>query len=260
VRADAGIVTESTNFEVKVACRGSLIPTITVTGRSGHAGCPQPHWSEGGAVNAIEKAWLVADAMRRLEADWRQRRNDHAPYLSPGDIVQTRIGGGEWMVSYPATCHLEYHIAYLPSQADERGWGGQVRAEVADWVARAARADPWLAEHPPTITWAPEVPAAAVSPAEPIVPVMLAATAAAGRPSRVWGMDGWFDGATFTLGGTPTIGFGPGNGSLLAHMVNECVPVDDLVVAAQALALAALRFCGPASYPGSEPALAGSHA
>jgi acetylornithine deacetylase len=149
------------------------------------------------------------------------------------------------MVSFPAACRVEYHIAYLPRQASADGWGGRVRDEVADWVLRAAQADPWLAENPPTIAWAPEVPAAAISPDEPIVPIMLAATAAAGRPSRMWGMDGWYDGATFTLGGTPTIGFGPGNGSDLAHVVDEHIPVADLVAAAQALAVTALRFRGP---------------
>ena len=246
VRADAGIVTESTDFEVKIACLGSLIPTITVPGRPGHAGCPQPHWREGGAVNAIDKASLVSDAMRRLETDWRQRTDEHHPYLSPGEIVPVQISGGEWIVSYPASCRLVYHIAYLPGQADAAGWGGRVRDEVADWVMRAAGADPWLAENPPTIEWAPEVPAAAVAPDEPIVPIMLAATAAAGRPGRAWGMDGWHDGATFTLDGTPSIAFGPGNGSKLAHMVDEYTPVEDLIAAAQALALAAIRFCGAA--------------
>ena len=246
VSADAGIVTESTDFEVKIACRGSLMPTITVPGRTGHAGCPQPHWREGGAVNAIDKASVVSDAMRRLETDWRQRRNNRHPYLSPGDIVPTMVAGGEWMVSYPASCRLDYHIAYLPAQADASGWGGRVREEVVEWVMRATQADPWLAENPPTIDWAPEVPAAEVDPDEPIVSIMLAASAAAGRPGRMWGMDGWFDGATFTIGGTPTIGFGPGNGSDLAHVVDEHIPVGDLVIAAQALAVAALRFCGPA--------------
>ncbi len=246
VRADGGIVTESTDFEVQIACRGSLIPTITVPGRPGHAGCPQPHWRDGGAVNAIDKAGAIADAMRRLETDWRQRSTYHHPYLSPGDIVPVQIVGGEWMVSIPASCRLVYHIAYLPGQADASGWGGRVRDEVAEWVLRASQADPWLAENPPTIEWAPEVPATAVAPDEPIVPIVAAATAAAGRPGRVWGTDGWHDGATFTLGGTPTVAFGPGNGFTIAHIVNEYIPVDDLVAATQALALAALRFCGTA--------------
>ena len=37
VRADAGIVPEPTAFEVWIACRGSVYPTITVEGRPGHA-------------------------------------------------------------------------------------------------------------------------------------------------------------------------------------------------------------------------------
>ena len=246
VRADAGIVTESTGFQIAIACRGSLIPTITVLGRPGHAGCRQAHWREGGAVNAIDKASVVADALRRLETDWRQRGGEDVPYPSVGEIVPVQIAGGEWIVSYPASCRLVYHISYLPAQADAGGWGGRVREEIIDWVARACRADPWLAEHPPTIEWAPEVPASAVAPDEPIVPVVLAASAAVGRAGRRLEISGWCDAATFTLGGTPSIAFGPGNGSALAHVVDEYTPVDDLVAGAQALALAALRFCGAA--------------
>ncbi len=149
VRADAGIVTESSNFEVQIACRGSLMPTITVPGRPGHAGCPQPHWQEGGAVNAIDKAILIAEAIRRFSTDWRQHSSQNHPYLMPGEIVQTLISGGEWMVSYPAACRLDYHIAYLPSYADAEGWGSRVRDEVTDWITRTAKADPWLEQiHP----------------------------------------------------------------------------------------------------------------
>ncbi len=246
VRADAGIVTESTDFEVKIACRGSLIPTITVLGRPGHAGCPQPHWRAGGAVNAIDKASVVANALRRLESDWRQRTEHHHPSLWLGLMVRFLIWVGECISSTPPSRRLVYHIAYPPGQADADGWGRHVREEVADWVMRATQADPWLAETPPIIEWAPEVPAAAVAPDEPIVPIMLAASADVGRPGRAWGMDGWYDGATFTLGGTPSIAFGPGNGSKVAHIVDEYTSVDDLVAAAQALALAAVRFCGEA--------------
>ena len=72
MRADAGIVTEPTNFDVWISCRGTSYATVTVPGRPGHAEVFQPHWREGGAVNAIEKAQVVLDAMRRLREEWSQ--------------------------------------------------------------------------------------------------------------------------------------------------------------------------------------------
>jgi len=244
VRAEAALIPEPSGFGVWIACRGSLIPTITVTGRPGHAGFPQPHWQEGGAVNAIEKMGVIMDAMHRLQEEWRRRPDHRHPYLSPGDIVPVLIEGGEWMVSYPASCRLTYHLAYLPGHADEGGWGTSVEREITEWIERVSRTDSWLAEHPPTIEWGPDVPSAEISPDEPIVPVVLGAAADVGRVGSIAGMDNWHDGATFTrLGGTPSICFGPGD-SRLAHTIDECVPVDDLVACAQAIALAAVRFCG----------------
>lgn len=244
VRADAGVVPEASSFDVWVACRGSLIPTVTIPGRAGHAGIPHPHWREGGAVNAISKSTLVVDALRRLEEEWRTRPDHRHPHLSPGDIVPTLVSGGEWMVSYPASCRITYHVAYLPGHADEEGSGAPVAAEILEHVERAASTDSWLAANPPTIEWAPEVPAAEVSADEPIVQLLLASSDDVGRPSAVAGFDNWHDGATFTrFGRTPTVAFGPRT-IAVAHAVDEHVPVEDLVACSQALALTAMRFCG----------------
>ena len=247
VRADAGIVTEPSGFDVWVACRGSLIPTVSVPGRPGHAGMPQPDWREGGAVNAIEKATVVIAALGRLQDEWRARSDQQHPYLSPGDIVPVVIAGGEWIVSYPASCSVTYHVGYLPTHADAEGWGSAVASEISERVGEAAREDDWLAENRPTIEWAPEVPSAEVSSDEPVVSALLGASADVGRAGRVTGLDNWHDGATFTrFGGTPCVCFGPGAIGC-AHTVDESVPVDDLVACAQALAVAAMRFCGVAS-------------
>lgn len=246
VRADAGIVTEPSSFTVWVACRGSLIPTITVYGRPAHAGVPQPHWRHGGPVNAIEKAELVLDAMRRLQEDWRGRPDQQHPFLSPGDIVPVVIKGGEWIVTYPSSCNVTYHVGYLPAFADAEGWGTNVERELVEWVERATSADPWLAENPPTWAWAPEVPSSEVSPDEPVVDVLVSAGQDLGLPTRPRGMDNWHDGATFTrFGDTPCVCFGPEDLNI-AHTVDEFVPVEGLVRSAQALAVAALRFCGEA--------------
>ena len=247
VRADAGIVTEPSGFDVWTSCRGSLLPTIGVRGRPGHAGVGQPDWREGGAVNAIEKATLIIDAMGQLREEWRERPDHRHPHLSPGDIVPTLVSGGEWIVSYPAWCRIAYHVAYLPAHADEGGWGTGVEEEIVDCVQRAAAADPWLAENPPTIEWATDVPSSEVSEEEPIVQTILGTGVDIGRPRRISGMDSWHDGATFTrFGGTPCVCFGPRD-LAAAHTIDEYVVVADLVACAQELAVTALRFCGRAS-------------
>ena len=244
IRADAGIVPEPSGFDVWTSCRGSLMPTITVPGRPGHAGVGQPDWRQGGAVNAIEKAMLIIDALRRLREEWRERADHEHPHLSPGDIVPTIVSGGEWIVSYPASCRIAYHVAYLPAHADEGGWGTAVEEEIVEWVQRAASADPWLAEHPPAIEWATDVPSSEVSEGEPIVQAILKTGADIGRSRRISGMDSWHDGATFTrFGGTPCVCFGPRD-LQAAHTIDEYVVVDDLIECAQELAVAAIRFCG----------------
>ena len=244
VRADAGIVLEPSSHDVGIACRGSVIPTITVLGRPGHSGIPQPDWRDGGAVNAIEKAGLVLEAMRLLQEDWRSAPGQRHPLLSPGDIVPCVISGGEWAVSYPSSCSVTFHIGYLPAFADAEGWGSRIELEVAECVRRAAEADPWLAENPPTIEWAPEAPSAEVEAGAPIVTTLLGAARDTGLTTGVAGFDNWHDGTTFTrVGGTPCVAFGP-HGLDRAHTVDEFVPVDSLVACTQALAVAAIRFCG----------------
>ena len=244
VRADAGIVPEPTGFDVWVACRGTVYPTIRIEGRPGHAEVAQPHWREGGAVNAIEKAQIVIEAMGRLREEWRERAEHHHPHLSPPTVVPTVMHAGEWPVTYPASCEIVAGVCYLPVQADEHGFGTLVEREFEQWITAAANADPWLAEHPPTFEWATDVPPMEIDPSEPIVALMQQATAEIGAPGVLAGLDSWYDGATYTLSaGTPSIAYGP-RSIAWAHTIDEYVPVDDLVRCAQAIAVAAMRFCG----------------
>ncbi len=242
VRADGAIVPEPSGFDVWVACRGSLLPTIEIEGRAGHAGiAPRPP-EDGGPVNAIEKLGVILDAIRRLRERWANEPRH--PFLSPGDCVPTIVAGGEWLVSYPAACRLECHIEYLPGRADADGYGSLVAAEFEAFIREAAAIDPWLAEHPPRISWnVGGVPPAEVAVDDPVVVAALGATAAVGRPGRIAGLDNWHDGATLTVeAGIPAICLGPGD-IHLAHTATESVPVAELVACAQALAVTAMRFC-----------------
>ena len=76
VRADAGICAEPTDFDAWVTCRGTVCPIITVEGRAGHAEMPQPHWRQGGAVNAIEKSQIVLNAIGAMREEWRAARTN----------------------------------------------------------------------------------------------------------------------------------------------------------------------------------------
>ena len=246
VGADAGIVPEATGFEPWVACRGVLCQTITVPGRPGHAEMPQPGWREGGAVNAIEKAALVIDAVRSLRERWRSEASGR-PLLAPGDLVPTMIRAGEWWVNYPAACTLTVDITYLPEQGDAGGgWAAGLEREIEDWILERTGRDPWLAEHPPAFEWDSNLAPAEVSAEHPIAACALGAGERIGRSGRVAALQGWHDAATFTRFGTPTISYGPAglsnDGRTMAHAVDEYVPVDDLVACAKALALAALRW------------------
>lgn len=244
VRADAGLVPEPTGFDVWIAWRGALYPTITVPGRTGHAEIPAKPWQEGGAVNAIEKAAYVLDALRRLKQDWSLRPDHQHPYVSPGDIVPTIIKGGEWTVSYPSSCSVTFDITYLPGHADAEGWGTGIEDEIEQWVERAAKADPWLAEHPPQVEWSIDVPSAEVDESEPIVRLAVEVGRALGCKPALGGFDTWSDAAAFSnLGSTPSVNFGPRH-IQWAHSIDEYVPVEDLVTCTQAYAVAAMRFCG----------------
>jgi acetylornithine deacetylase len=252
LKADAGIVTEPTGFDVWIACRGSEYGVVSVPGRPGHAEVRQPSWRAGGAVNAIEKARVVLDAISELREEWASRDGLSHPVLSRPSLLPTMARSGEWPVTYPASCELTIAVMYVPAQADAEGWGSQVRSEVEQRIADAARGDDWLAEHPPLIKWWPNaVMPLEIPPDQPVVSQLLQAAADVGRPGKLGGLDSWYDGATLThLAGIPSVGFGPPGfdqeGVSVAHMIDEYVPVDGLVGCAQALAVAAMRFCGVA--------------
>jgi acetylornithine deacetylase len=250
LRADAGIVTEATGFDTWIACRGSEYGVIRVPGRPGHAEVQQPGWRDGGAVNAIEKATVVIDAIRSLRDEWRMRPGFDHPQLSRPSLLPTMVSAGEWPVTYPSSCELTIAVMYLPVQADTQGFGAEIRREVEEWIVRETARDDWLAAHPPVLEWWPNgVMPLEIAPSEPVVVAMQQASADIGRPGSLGGLDSWYDGATLThLAGIPSIGYGPpgfdSDGLSLAHMIDEYVPVDGLVECAQALAVAAMRFCG----------------
>jgi acetylornithine deacetylase len=259
--ADAAVVTEPTRLRVVPAQAGSLMFRLIVHGLSAH-GCVR---EEG--VNAVEKFVPLLVALRRLEAQrcgvagagspdaaaasgLRAPRaavagDPHSPLFSgyrlPWPIEVGIVRAGDWASSVPDTLVAEgrYGVAVGEDMAAAR------RAfEVA--IARAAAGDPWLAAHPPDVEWwggrfAPAVTADD----DPIVTTLVgAATDVTGSAPAVEGVTYGADMRLLVnVGRIPTVLFGPGD-VRVAHMPDEYVPVAELRVAAEALVLTAIRFCG----------------
>src|SRR5690606_34850768 len=152
--------------------------------------------------------------VRRLREDWEGDPERRHEVLAPSSIVPTLIRGGEWSVTYPASCTLTCDVMYVPRDA------GTIRDEVARAVAAAAATDSWLAAHPPEVRFGIEVEPMEVPPDHPFVGVLQDAASAVGRPGRLAGLDSWFDAASFTAAGTPSIGWGPPS---QAHVIDEHV-------------------------------------
>ena len=239
--ADAGIIPEPTGLDVWTASRGAALATVTVRGRSGHAGLARTGNDPAAAVNAIEVAAPVLSALHRLRNEWRSEDGRGHPLLGSRDIVPVSIEAGDWLVTHPSSCRVHCHVSFTPTQADERGLGDHVRRQVEQRVAEAARDDAWLSGHPPVVGWS-AVPTAEVPGGHPLVEVLRSAAADVGREGRLSSRTTWYDGVTFTRAGIPTVACGPGD-IAQAHSVDEFVPVDELVRAAQCMALAAVRFC-----------------
>ena len=92
-RAGAAIIPEPTDLNVAPLCRGIVWGRVTIPGRSSHIEMPQPHWQDGGAVDAIAlgRAFLDAiDDLNRRWADITEQASPIAPSPLPGPGLDAR--------------------------------------------------------------------------------------------------------------------------------------------------------------------------
>ena len=242
--ADAAIIPEPSNLNLWIATRGLLWARATVEGRSGHAEFKHPDWDKGGAVNAIEKACFVLQALRNLESDWSASPRKRHDLLSTPRIVPTIVRGGDFWATIPNRCEIEMDIQYLPNDRDERGFGGNVKREIEEHLTRSCQQDPWLCLHPPKIRWIIDLPPMEVEQSNPLVKSVLSVAEIAHVKTQVLGFDSWDDGAhLMSLAQVPSVSIGPGP-TEQAHVVDEFVTIDSLVGTAKILCLAILVWCG----------------
>jgi acetylornithine deacetylase len=229
LRADAAVCCEPTELNTLIACRGILLGRLDVRGRSAHAETIQPHHSEGGGVNAIDKLIDVLLAIRRMNDDWRTRPDKQHWLLSTPYVLTTVTGGGAFASNWPAAAWAILNCCYVPGEADAAGYGSRVMREIEACVDAAASGDSWLREHRPTIDWLCDFPPGEVDREHPLVRSISAIAQRQGAPdNHLIGFDTWADQVSLIReGGMPCVCFGPGSISR-AHAVDEFVPLEDL--------------------------------
>jgi acetylornithine deacetylase len=234
-RADAAIVPEPTDLNILLAVSGNLSGTITVFGRAGHADMMQPHWREGGAVNAITKASRIIQALEELRIEWREDPRKRHKYVPPDRITPTVISGGHWGVSYPEEVKIQFSANFIPGAEG-------LQKEIEERIRRVARADSWMSEHPPELQ-ADLMYAAEVDEREPIAQLAMEASADLGLESKFIGWGSLSDAIhLINYSKIPTISIGPSSKTI--HETDERVDLREIFETTRALALCIMRWCG----------------
>lgn len=235
--ADACVITEPTSGDLVVANAGALTFRLEVAGLATHGS------TRTSGVSALERFAVIHDALREFEAERNAERPElfsHLDLVAPLSIG--RVHAGDWASSVPDLLVAEGRYGVLPGETVHAA-----RLAFEAVVERACRADEWLRDHPARVSWVGGQFASGALPADhPLSATVGAAVVdAGGRAPRTRGAPYGSDLRLYTAAGVPTLQFGPGAVED-AHAADEHVARDDVVLAARALALAAVRVCGAA--------------
>ena len=234
-RGNAAIVCEPTRLNLIPAQAGALTFTVRVPGKSAHA-CVR---LEG--VSAIEKYLDIHRALIQLERE-RNSEVEH-PLLGklplPYPLSIGRVQAGNWSSSVPEELIFEGRIGVAMGEASDA-----VRRQFERTLLNLAEEDPWLRDHPLEIKWSGgQFESGEIPLDHPLVKLCQRCMV------DLTGHEPVLQGAPYgsdlrllvNFGAIPTVLFGPGD-VRVAHMPDEHTESSQVILAARAYILAALRF------------------
>jgi acetylornithine deacetylase len=234
-RGDVCVIPEPTAGALVTAAAGALTFRLEVTGRSAHGAIRDEGVSAVELFAAVHADLLAFEAERQRDADPR-----FAGYRFPFGLSVGTVVAGNWASSVPDTLVAEGRYGVRLGEPVEAA-----RAAFEARVAGFCAGHPWLAGHPVDVTWTGGSFASGALPAgSALLPAVRAAVADAGGgspPERA--LTGGSDLRLYAAAGIPTLHYGPGD-LRLAHGPGEAVPVAEVVSAARAFALLAVRTAG----------------
>lgn len=221
------VTAEPTDLQTVIGARGASYLRIEVHGRACHAGNPDD------GANAIYGAAAVVAEIERLHAELATRPH---PLLGPATWSVGQIHGGIGGSIVPAECVVVADRRLLPGESTDA-----VLDELRERVAGLRLADRGLTVD---LLMPMEMPAFQTPADSELARATDAALAEAGGPGLpLGGWTGACDGGFVARDlGVPVVVLGPGSATTQAHRADESVAIEELLVAARAYALTALRL------------------
>lgn len=233
VRADACVVGEPTEVDkIAVAHKGVVWLELTTYGKAAHASLPHR------GINAVEKMAKVIVSLEKLKAELAKREtkvpmpeDSRTPTMMVGGVIH----GGVKINVVPDRCVVTIDRRLIPEEDAE-----QVISEIRGFIEELKREDPELRVDLRVLEVAS--PAYTREDEEIVKVVRESIKRVTGRDAVITGLTGFTDMRFFNQV-MPTILYGPGSMSQ-AHVADEHVAVEDLIVGAKVYALTVLGFLG----------------
>jgi acetylornithine deacetylase len=203
-KADLAIVGEPTKLQVVTAHKGSLWLELETRGKAAHGATPQL------GKNAVHVMARIVDAM---ETDYAaQLRTRKHPVLGIATVNVGKISGGTQPNIVPDVCKISIDRRTLPGETDSK-----VKNEIAAFI-RAQNMSAGISS-------------AKLAPALPLetdyrLPLVQKFLKSVGQTGSV-GVDFFCDAAILSVGGIPSVVFGPGD-IAQAHTADEWISLSEL--------------------------------
>lgn len=228
ILGDNVLLMEPTGLDILVAGIGILWVDVEVGSAGGHAEVADR------SGNPVASLVRLLDALLRFEHRLNEEAADpvFASIAHPYNINVGKVSSGDWTSSVPARARASVRIGF------PRSWS-PARAEeaVREAILREAKADPWLAEHPPTVRPSGfRAEGYSLDPGHPLVTAVATAHRAAhGTVPRAYAIGSTTD-ARFYLNqfDRPALCYGPNVRNM--HGVDEAVELASIVAGARTLA------------------------
>jgi acetylornithine deacetylase len=235
-KADAALIPEPEDEKLVRANVGVLWFQIDVRGMPVHVR------EMGAGANAIDAAYRVVGELRKLEEEWNGAKAGREHFEHENHPINLNIGkieGGDWASSVPAWCRLDCRISIYPGQRAET-----CARELKERVAAFARADRFLSNSPPVVTFNGfHAQGYVLEPGSDAEAVLARAhQAATGHKLESFMTAGYLDARVYALyDRIPALCYGPISRNI--HGFDECVSLSSVKRITGAIALFIAEWC-----------------